>query len=72
MQLHFYLTDELAAEVQARAAQRGMAVSRFLAELVKAHLEPGWPADYFEAVVGRWEGPLERAAQGSYEARETL
>ena len=35
--------------------------------------ELGWPAGFFEEVIGGWVGePLERPDQGEYEIREVL
>jgi len=34
--------------------------------------EKGWPANYFENVVGAWSGDLIRPLQGDFEIREEL
>jgi hypothetical protein len=72
MQLHLYLPDEIAKTVQQRAEARGISVSRYLAELVRREVAGGWPAGFFEDVVGKWDGPLERSAEGETERRESL
>lgn len=72
MQLHLYLPDEVAKAVQKRAEARGISVSRYLAELVRREVGAGWPNGYFEDVVGKWEGKLERPEQGSLEPREPM
>jgi len=72
-QLHLYVSDELAAEVETRAKKRGLSVSRYLAEIVRRDVVTEWPQDFFDTVVGGWVGePLERPHQGQLEAREDL
>lgn len=72
-QLHFYVPDDVAAEVRQRAMQEGISTSRYIANLVKRQVQRDWPADFFEEVVGGWKGePLERAPQGDYEQRVPL
>lgn len=70
-QLHLYLPDHLAEQVRRNAAAAGESVSRYLAEIVKREVADGWPAGYFESVVGGWQGdPLERPPQGKPEVRD--
>jgi hypothetical protein len=72
-QLHLYVSDDLAAEVERRARKRGLSVSRYLAEVVRREVVTEWPRDFFDKVVGGWVGePLERSYQGEPEARENL
>lgn len=72
-QLHLYLPEDLEAEVRRRAGERGLPVSRYLAEIVRRELREGWPDDFFGAVVGGWIGdPLERPPQGDFEPRDEL
>lgn len=72
-QLHMYLAEDVAARVRARAKARGVAVSRYLAELVRREVGGGWPEGYFETVAGGWVGDaLERPPQGTLEDREAL
>jgi hypothetical protein len=52
-QLHFYIPDDLAERVKARAAQARMPVSRYVAELVKREVGSGWPKDYFKRIASR-------------------
>ena len=61
-QLHCYVPEEIAQQAQRRAAQSGLSLSRYLAELVKrdAGASASWPEGYFD-IFGKWEGaPLER------------
>jgi hypothetical protein len=70
-QLHCYVPEALAQQAQRRAAQSGLSLSRYLAELVKrdASASAGWPEGYFD-LFGAWEGaPLERPAQLPLEKR---
>lgn len=72
-QLHFYVPDDVARQIQQRAAQANMSVSRYVADLVKRDAVDQWPPGYFERVFGRWEGePLQRAPQGTLEQRAEL
>jgi hypothetical protein len=52
-QLHFYVPDEVADQIKRRAAQVGLPVSRYVAELVKRDADQGWPEGYFENIAGR-------------------
>ncbi len=72
-QLHLYVNDEVAAEINRRAQAAGVSVSRFLARLVQERAQSGWPENWFDRVPGGWRGdPLDRPPQGEYETRETL
>jgi len=73
-QLHCYVPEDIAQQAQHRAAQAGLSLSRYLAELVKrdAANASGWPEGYFD-VFGSWQGePLERPPQGKAEERLSL
>ena len=71
-QLYTYVPKSLAARVTARAKARGVAVSRYLADLIRHDVELGWPDGFFDRVAGGWKGrPLRRAPQGRPEDRET-
>lgn len=72
MQLHLYLPDDVAERVKARAAARGLSVSRYLAELVSREVATGWPDGFFETVVGGWQGDLERPPDSELEVRDEL
>ena len=70
-QLHLYVSDELAAEINRRAQAAGMSVSRYLASLVRDRARAGWPDGWFERIPGGWRGePLVRPSQGALEVRE--
>jgi hypothetical protein len=72
-QLHFYVPDEIAAEIKRRASARGLTTSRFVAELVTKEVATDWPPGFFEEVVGGWKGePLERPEQLPTEDREPI
>ena len=73
-QLHCYVPEDIAREVQRKASQSGLSLSRYLAELIKRDTGVGasWPEGYFD-LFGKWEGaPLERPLQGDFEERLTL
>ena len=72
-QLHCYLPDDEAETLKRRAAQAGMSVSRYLAELARHDLAASWPPGYFERVFPDRElAPMERAPQGEFERRAEL
>lgn len=73
-QLHFYVSDEIEAQIQRRAKRAHMPVSRYLASIIKREVYDGqWPEGYFEQVFGQWEGePLQRPSQDEFETRLEL
>ena len=72
-QLHFYVPDEMAKLLRARARAVGLSISRYLATVVRRDLGGGWPKDFFNEVVGGWQGkPLRRSPQGTLEEREVI
>jgi len=72
-QLHLYVSQSVAEEVRRRAESKGLSVSAFLADLVKAEVNDGWPAGYLEEVIGSFrDDPLERPAQSGLEERDSL
>lgn len=72
-QLHLYVPDTTAELLKRRAKERGVTLSKYLAEVVVQEVDgEGWPEGFFENVLGVWEGELERAPQGLYEDREAL
>ncbi len=71
-QLHCYVPDEMALQLQRKAEQVHLSVSKYLAHLIQRDVEAQWPQGYFE-LFGSWEGePLQRLEQGNYEVREAL
>ncbi len=72
-QLHFYVSRELAETLRERARARSVSLSQLLAEIVRRDVSAGWPACFFEEVVGGWVGDaLERPEQGGVEERDPL
>lgn len=69
-QICFYLTQAEEQRLQQRAAAQGLSLSKYIAQLVRREIKTGWPEGYFEQVLGRWQGDLERPPQGDYEIRE--
>ncbi len=69
-QLHMYVPETTAELLRSRAEERGISVSKYLAELVGREVGGGgWPEGFFKEVLGSWEGELERPSQGEYEER---
>jgi hypothetical protein len=72
-QLHLYVAEEVASLVRQHARARRMTVSGYLADLVRREVASGWPAGFFDDVVGAWAGKsLRRPRQGRFERRERL
>jgi hypothetical protein len=69
-QLYCYVPDSIAQQVQRRAAQAGISLSRYLAELVKRDIAAtGWPEGYFD-IFALGDGSLmERPPQVLAETR---
>ena len=66
-QRYTYVPKSLAAQVAARAKARGVAGSRYLADLIRHDAKLGWPDGFFDRVAGGWKGvPLRRAPQGRH------
>jgi hypothetical protein len=73
-QLHFYVPDELEAQIRAKAERAHLSVSRYLADLVKREISQvaTWPEGYAE-LFEKWEGePLTREPQGEFERRLSI
>lgn len=69
-QLHFYVPDDFAQRIKARAAQARLPVSRYLAELVKRDVGQDWPKGYFERISTAEPGALiQREPGGQAEER---
>lgn len=72
-QLHLYVPEKTAELLKRHAEQRGLTLSKYLAEVVGKEVgNEEWPEGYFEDVLGAWEGELNRPPQGLYEEREDL
>ena len=56
-QLHCYVPDKLAEQVQQRANQAGLSLPLYLAELIKRDVatESAWTEAFFDN-LGTWEG----------------
>ena len=51
-QLHCYVPESIAKQMQQQAAQLGLSVSAYLAELVKRDVSGGWPEGFEAALFG--------------------
>ena len=72
-QLHLYVPDTTAELLKRRAEERGLTLSKYLAEVVGKEVDDEeWPEGFFEDVLGSWEGELRRSLQSLYEEREDL
>lgn len=72
-QLHLYVPEDLAEEIARRADGLGISVSKYLADVVKKEVSPGWPPGYFEQVVGSiTDETFERPPQPPLAEREPL
>ncbi len=69
-QLHFYVSGAVADRLRHHADQQGLSLSRYLALLAVKEAGGGWPEGYFESVIGKWRGDLERPRQGKAERRD--
>ncbi len=70
-QLHCYVPEDTASQLQQKAERLHLSVSKYLALLIQKDIGNQWPEDYFE-LFGSWEGGFERSEQGGYEQREVL
>lgn len=62
--MHFSVPESVALAIRKRARTEDLTVSKFLAALVMSQVGTGWPAGYFDKVLGGWQGPpLERPPQ---------
>jgi hypothetical protein len=55
-QLHFYVPDDVAEQIKARAAQAKLPISRYVANLVKRDIGRGWPEGYFKRISSAAKG----------------
>lgn len=56
-QLHFYVPDEIEAQIRQQAQMLHLPLSRYLADIVKREIaaQNQWPAGYFE-LFDQWQG----------------
>lgn len=73
-QLHCYVPESIAQQLQRQAAQLGLSVSAYLAELVKRDVNGGWPQGFETALFGPQveHSPLARESAGLAEERIAL
>jgi hypothetical protein len=71
-QLHFYVPDEIAAQLRAKAKAEGMSVSKYIASIIEREVGRGWPENYFSEVVGSWVGDFPEIEDLPLEERESL
>lgn len=71
-QLHCYVAEDVAAQLQHKAERAHLPISKYLALLIQKDIGTQWPEGYFD-LFGSWEGEaLQRPEQGDYELREVL
>lgn len=71
-QLHCYVPDSLAKQLQEKANQEHLSLSKYLAMLIKKDVDNQWPEGYFD-LYGSWEGEaIQRPDQGEVEVRDVL
>lgn len=71
-QLHCYLPEDLAKQVQEKANQAHLSSSKYIAMLIKKDMGNQWPDGYFD-LYGCWEGEaIQRSEPGEIEQRNTL
>jgi hypothetical protein len=73
-QLHCYVPESIAQQMQRQAAHLGLSVSAYLAELVKRDVNGGWPEGFEAALFGPQaeQAPLALEPVGPPEDRMAL
>jgi hypothetical protein len=73
-QLHCYVPETTARQVQRQAARAGLSVSAYLAELVKRDVDAGWPEGFEASLFGPLasRSPIEYEPAGMAEERIEL
>jgi hypothetical protein len=73
-QLHCYVPETIAQQLQRQAAQLGLSVSAYLAELVKRDVKVGWPQGFETGLFGPQveRSPLVLESAGLAEERIAL
>ena len=73
-QLHFYVPDEIEAQIRLQAKQANLPLSQYLALVVKreTNAQNKWPADYFD-LFDAWQGDAQnRPSELALEHREAF
>jgi hypothetical protein len=73
-QLHFYVPDEIEAQIRIHAKRAKLPLSKYLAELVKRETgaQNQWPVGYFE-LFDAWQGePQTRPQELNLETRQSF
>ena len=71
-QLHCYVPENLAKQLQEKANQAHLSLSKYLAWLIKKDVDQQWPEGYFD-LYGSWEGEaMQRPDQEQLEERDVL
>ena len=66
--LQFYVPDDVADALRARAEERGVPLSSFLGEIVVRHLRRDWPEAWVDTAASAWDEewrPPERPDAGA-------
>lgn len=72
-QIQLDLPEDVVEEVRRQAETRGVSVNHIFAEMVRGGRAAGWPAGFFDEVVGGWKGePLVRPEPRLPEVRDEL
>ncbi len=73
-QLHCYVPESIAQQLHRQAAQLGLSMSAYLAELVKRDVGAGWPEGFELALFGpnAAGSPLVLESAGLAEERQAL
>jgi hypothetical protein len=73
-QLHFYVSDEIEAQIRLQAKRAKLTLSKYLADLVKRETAARnhWPVGYFE-LFDAWQGePQTRPPELTLETRQSF
>ena len=73
-QLHFYVSDDIEAQLRLNAKKANLSLPKFIAEIVKREIvvKMSWPKEYFE-LFDAWQGlPAQRPSEGELESRESF
>ena len=71
-QLHFYVPDEIEAQIRIKAKKANLPLSKYLASLVKRETaaQNQWPTGYFELFNAWQDEPQEKTAHLALETRQ--